>query len=114
MILNIERKRLEPDISVMEMRGRIVLGNDSKNVEWMLKELLDANQKKIIFDLTGVTMLDSTGVGIVVMCYAKVKKSGGELRIAGANGIVDETLRLTNVQRLIDSCPTVAEAAASF
>jgi len=114
MILNIERKRLEPDISVVEMRGRIVLGNDSKTVEWTLKELLDANQRKIIFDLTGVTMLDSTGVGIVVMCYAKVKKSGGELRIAGANGIVDETLRLTNVQRLIDFCPTVAEAAASF
>jgi hypothetical protein len=43
-----------------------------------------------------------------------VKKSGGELRIAGANGIVDETLRLTNVQRLIDFCPTVAEAAADF
>jgi len=114
MILTVARKRIDPDIAVLEMNGRIVLGNDSKTVEWTLADLLKENQKKVVFDLSGVTVVDSTGVGIVVMCYAKLKKSGGGLRIAGASGMVDDTLRLTNVHNLIPFFPTVADAAANF
>jgi anti-anti-sigma factor len=114
MILTIGRKQIEPDIAVLEMSGRIVLGNDSKNVEWKLAELLKENQKKVVFDLGGVTVVDSTGVGIIVMCHAKLKKCGGTLRIAGVGGMVEDTLRLTSVDKLIEFYPTVAEAAAGF
>jgi len=114
MILTINRSRLDPDIEVLEMNGRIVLGNDARAVEWKLDELLKENRKKVIFDFGRVTVLDSTGVGIVVMCYARVKKSGGSLHIAGANGMVEQTLRMTNVDRLIELYPSVSEAAAAF
>jgi anti-sigma B factor antagonist len=114
MILTINRSQLEPDIDVLEMNGRIVLGNDSRAVEWKFDELLKENRKKVIFDLGHVTVLDSTGVGIVVMCYARLKKSGGALHIAGANGMVEQTLRMTNVDRLIELYPSVSEAAAAF
>ena len=114
MILTINRKRLDPDIVVLEMIGRIVLGNDSKNVEWTFDELLKENQKKVIFDLAGVTVLDSTGVGIVVMCYARLKKAGGNLKIAGAGGMVEYTLKMTNIDKLMDLYPGVAEAAGAF
>jgi anti-anti-sigma factor len=114
MILTIDRKQIEPDIAVLEMNGRIVLGNDAMNVEWKLAELLKENQKKVVFDLGGVTVVDSTGVGIIVMCHAKLKKCGGALRIAGVNGMVGDTLRLTSVDKLIEFYPTVAEAAAGF
>jgi anti-anti-sigma factor len=76
--------------------------------------LLKENCKKVIFDLAKVTVLDSTGVGIVVMCYARIKKAGGSLHIAGANGMVEQTLRMTNVDRLIDLYPNVSDAAAAF
>ena len=111
MILSIERKELEPGIVVLELSGRIVLGNDAKTVEWKVDELLKENCKRVIFDLSRVTILDSTGVGIVVMCFARIKKAGGALRIAGANGTVEHTLRMTNVDRLIALDPTVAAAA---
>jgi len=114
MILTIGRKQIEPDVAVLEMNGRIVLGNDAKTIEWNLAELLKENQKKVIFDLAGVTLVDSTGVGIIVMCYAKLKKSGGVLRVAGVNGMVEDTLRLTSVDKLIEFYPSVAEAAARF
>ena len=68
MILTIGRKEIGPDIAVLEMNGRIVLGNDAKNVEWKLAELLKEDRKKVVFDLKGVTVVDSTGVGIIVMC----------------------------------------------
>jgi anti-anti-sigma regulatory factor len=48
------------------------------------------------------------------MCYAKLKKSGGVLRVAGVNGMVEDTLRLTSVDKLIEFYPSVAEAAARF
>ena len=111
MILSIERKELEPGIVELELSGRIVLGNDAKTVEWKVDELLKENRKRVILDLSRVTILDSTGVGIVVMCFAKVKKAGGSMRIAGASGAVEQTLRMTNVDRLISLDPTVAAAA---
>lgn len=114
MILTVTRKLVEPDIAVLELKGRIVLGNDAKNIEWTIDELLKENKNKIVADLAGVTVLDSTGVGIVVVCYARVKKAGGALHIAGANGMVEQTLRMTNVDRLIDLYPSVPEAAAAF
>jgi anti-anti-sigma factor len=76
--------------------------------------LLKANQKKVIFDLTEVTYLDSSGIGILVMCHAKLKKAGGTLRIAGALGLVEETLEMTNVNKIVCFYPTVAEVASDF
>jgi len=114
MILTIERKQFDPDVSVLEMAGRICLGSASQQVEWSLAELLKQNQKKIVFDLSGVTVMDSTGVGILVMCYAKVKKAGGDLHIAGANGMVEETSKMTNVHKILPFYPSLAEAAGNF
>ena len=114
MILTIEQKQIPPDITVLELTGRIVLGNNSRDVELKLSELLRNKAKKIIFDLKGVNMLDSTGVGILVVCKGKMAKEGGELRIAGATGIVDEVLRMTSVNKLMQFFPSVREAAAGF
>jgi anti-sigma B factor antagonist len=114
MILTIDRKHIEPDIALLQMTGRIVLGSDSMRVEWSIADLLKENRKKVIFDLAGVTVVDSTGVGILVMCYAKLKKAGGNLRLAGLSGMVEETLKITSVDKLIDSYPTVVEASRGF
>jgi anti-sigma B factor antagonist len=114
MILNIESKKVEPDIAVLEMTGRITMGSDSQKIEWGLAELLKGNQKKVIFDLTEVTFLDSAGIGIVMMCHARLKKAGGALRIAGARGMVEATLEATSVNKIVRLYPTVAEAAQGF
>jgi anti-sigma B factor antagonist len=114
VILTIERKQIAPDITVLEMSGRIILGNNSRDVELKLADILKDQGKKIIFDLSGVTMLDSTGVGILVVSQAKIKKTGGELRIAGAMGVVGEILQMTSVDKLVRIYPTAAEAAANF
>ena len=114
MILTVERNQIPPDITVLGMRGRIVLGNNSRDVELKLAEILRDKAKKIIFDLTGVTMLDSTGVGILVVCQGKITKEGGELRVAGATGIVEEVLKVSSVDKLLRLFSTVTEAATGF
>jgi anti-anti-sigma regulatory factor len=47
-----------------------------------------------------------------VMCFGKMKKAGGDLRVAGARGIVEEVLKMTNVDRIISLYPTLAAAIA--
>ena len=114
MLLNIQKKRIEPDIMVLALEGKICLGNSAKELEWAVAELQKANEKKVIFDLTGVTMMDSTGIGIVAMCSGKMKKAGGELRVAGATGVVEDVLKLTHMESIVNLHATTEEAVASF
>jgi anti-sigma B factor antagonist len=114
MILTIERKQIAPDVVALELAGRIILGNNSRDVELKLAEILNESIHKIIFDLKDISMLDSTGVGIIVVAQAKIKKAGGELRIAGATGVVEEILKMTSVDKLVRVFPTVEAAAANF
>ena len=114
MILQVQKSQPAPDICLMVLSGKLMMGNDSRQVEWSIAELLGSGTKKIIFDLSGLDGIDSTGVGIIVMCEAKVRKAGGALRIAGPAGIVKDTLLLTHVDRLMRFFPTAQEAGQDF
>jgi len=61
----------------LEFVGKLEMGNEAKQVEWNVSELLVAGVKNVIFDLSMVDGIDSTGVGIIVMCQAKLQKAGG-------------------------------------
>jgi len=113
-MLNIQTKDLPPDIVVLEIAGRITLGTESKQLEWAVESLVGEGRKKVIFDLTGVTHIDSTGIGIIVMSSGKLKNAEGELRVAGARAHVEEVLRMTNVGQIVVLYPTTAAAAAGF
>jgi len=114
MMLQLHKNQLSPDLCQLEFVGKLLMGNEAKQVEWNLSELLVAGVKKIIFDLALVDGIDSTGVGIIVMCQAKLQKAGGSLRVAGAQGIVLETLQMTHVDRLVPMFPSAKEAAQDF
>jgi anti-sigma B factor antagonist len=114
-MLEIQTKHLPPDIVVLEITGRITIGRECKQLEWATDNLVrEKNEKKIIFDLTGVTHMDSTGVGIIVMSAGIVKEAGGELRLAGANKHIESVLKVTSMDKLVSWNPTVSEAAAAF
>lgn len=111
--LAIQRKLIEPGSVVVEIGGRIVFGPECQQIEWLISDLLSQDQKQIIFDISGVSHIDSTGVGIIVMCFGKVKKAGGDLRVAGAKGFVEEVLKMTRVDSIVVLYPTVAAAIAA-
>jgi anti-sigma B factor antagonist len=113
-MLDIQTKHLQPDIVVLEITGRITLGRESKQLEWAVENLVGEGRKKVIFDLTGVTNVDSTGIGIIVMSAGKLKKAGGELRVAGATAHVEDVLKMTNVDQIVALHPTTSAAAAGF
>jgi anti-sigma B factor antagonist len=113
-LLTIRKKLIDPDIALLEISGRITLGRECQQVEWQVEDLLREKQTKVVLDLSGVNQIDSTGVGILVLCSGKMQKSGGELRIAGAAGMVIEVLRLAKVDHIIQFFQTTEAAAESF
>ncbi|HJT01012.1 MAG TPA: STAS domain-containing protein [Terriglobales bacterium] len=113
-MLEIHSKRIPPDVIVLELAGRIVLGHDAQHLEWMGTALVRDKEKKVVLDLTNVSRVDSTGVGIIMMVCGLLKQSGGELRLAGAQGLVEDVLKLTNVHNIVALHPSAEAAAASF
>ena len=113
-MLEIQTKQVQPDIVVLELAGRITIGRSSQQLEWTTNNLLQEKKKKIIFDLTGVTHIDSTGIGIIVMSAGQLKKAGGALRVVCSQGHVEDVLKMTNVDKVVEIHPTAIAAAAGF
>jgi anti-sigma B factor antagonist len=112
-MLEIQTKHLQADIVILEITGRIT-GKECERLESATESLVREKQKKIIFDLTGVTHIDSTGIAIIVASASEVKQAGGELRLAGANMHLEQILKTTHVDRLVASYLKTADAAVSF
>jgi anti-sigma B factor antagonist len=109
--VQITSRQHKPGVIVLEMKGSIHSGPDCQRVEHELEALLCQSKTHVIFDLTGVTHIDSTAVGTFVTCFSRLKRSGTALRLAGAHGMVEGTLKLTQVHRVIGMYPTASEAA---
>jgi anti-anti-sigma factor len=68
----------------------------------------------VIFDMEGVTHADSAAIGTIVRCFGKLKSAGGGLRIAAAQSMIDHSLKLTKVDKVIEMFSTVDQAAQGF
>jgi anti-anti-sigma factor len=112
--LELQRNRIEPDIVLVEIVGKVVYGPECQQLEWLTAELLDVGEKKIIFDISRVHHLDSSGLGVMVMCSGKMKEAGAELRIAGGEGHVQAVLKITEVGKILALYPSRADALRGF
>jgi anti-sigma B factor antagonist len=108
----VETKQLESGITVVAVSGRLVLGKEVDRLEAVLSGLLAEGACKFVFDLAALDYADSAGIGTLVSCLTQIKKSGGEMRVAGANQRVTRLFQLTGINHLLPLYPSVAEAAA--
>ncbi len=111
MLLQVETKKIEPDIMVVEMTGRVQLGAESRELEKTVQEILGRGTRKVILNLAAVQYLDSTGIGTIAVCFSLVKKAGGSMRIAGAAGRIWQLFQMTKLDTVLPFSPSVEEAA---
>lgn len=112
--LQIARKEIKPGIIVLEIEGAIHMGPASQKIEQHVEQALGRNENRMIFDLSKVTFVDSGGLGAIVRCFSKLKKSGGSLRLTGVKGSTATVIKITQVDKLIEIFPTTVEAAENF
>lgn len=113
MLLQIETHDVAPDITVLRFSGKITIGRESARIEMLVKDLIAQSKKKVVFDLTGVDYIDSTGLGIVTFCSASIAEAGGALRVA-AHGLPEKLFQVTKLDKIIRFFPTAAEACQNF
>jgi anti-sigma B factor antagonist len=101
-------------IVVVRVAGRIMLGDESARIESLTAELLAAGRRKLVFDVAGVTHIDSTGIGRFIASFNKVMQAGGSLMMAGAEGVVREGFHVTRLDTVFQFAPDVEAAAAKL
>lgn len=114
MILQFSKRTLLPGITVLAMHGSIHCGPECARLEREVDEMIAARQTLVIFDMAGVTHADSAAIGTIVRCLTKLKNAGGGLRIAAIQSMIDYSLKLTKVNKVIEIFPTVDQAAVGF
>jgi anti-sigma B factor antagonist len=83
-------------------------------VEPLVNDLLDQNEKRLVFDLTGVENIDSTGANIVIRCFLAALAAGAGLRVACASRKVARLVTITRLDAVLPVYPTVASACEAF
>jgi anti-sigma B factor antagonist len=112
--LQIQTTRVEPDIVVVHLNGRMTSRLESRIVEPVVNDLLNQKQRKFIFELTGVEEIDSTGANILIQCFLSARKTGAGLRVAGASANVARLFKITRLDTVLPVYPTVAAACEGF
>lgn len=102
------------DVTVIDMDGRITLGEGSALLRDLVHEKLSTGHKKILMNLAGINYIDSTGLGELVSGYRMVKSEGGELKLLNLNKKVSDLLQITKLYTVFDIHTQEAQAVASF
>jgi anti-anti-sigma factor len=101
--------------AVIAVSGRLLLGAEGAELETLVKRLLDEGTRSFIFDFSGLTHIDSTGIGRCIASLNAIMQARGKLHIAGAAGQVRASFRATQLDRIFrfyDDVPAAASALA--
>jgi anti-sigma B factor antagonist len=102
------------DVSVVDVSGRITLGEGSSALRDTLRDLMAQNNKKILLNLSEVSYIDSSGIGELVSGFTTVTNSGGNLKLLGLTKRVKDLLQITKLYTVFDVHEDEAHAIRSF
>lgn len=114
MILELNTRLMQPDITVFEFVGKLTLGNALLDAERTVQKAIQNGSRKIVLDLSQLSIIDSAGIGLLVFCTSEMEKAHGKLSIAGPNSKVSNIFDVTHLQRVISVFPDVDAACAGF
>ena len=102
------------DVSVVDVAGRITLGEGSSALRDALRDLVAKNHKKILLNLGDVSYIDSSGIGELVSGFTSVTNSGGQLKLLGLTKRVKDLLQITKLYTVFDVHEEESTAIRSF
>ena len=101
-------------ITVVDMSGRITLGEGSVVLRDAIRDLISKGQKKILLNLGDVTYIDSSGIGELVSAFTAVRREGGELKLLNLTKKVHDLLQITKLYTVFDIKDDEATAIQAF
>jgi anti-sigma B factor antagonist len=101
-------------VTIVDISGRIQLGEESAALRGLVSDLLSKGHKKILFNLGDVNYIDSSGLGHLVSAFTSVRKQGGELKLLNLTKNVHNVMQMTRLYTVFDIMENEAAAVNSF
>ncbi|HVF89962.1 MAG TPA: STAS domain-containing protein [Blastocatellia bacterium] len=108
------KERVVEGISVLDISGKIVLGEGDGQVKERIKDLLADGQKRILLNLGDVSYIDSAGLGALISSYTTSKRVGGQLKLVNLTKRIQDLLSITKLITVFDTYETEREAISSY
>lgn len=102
------------DVTVIDLDGRITLGEGSNLLRDLVREKLAHGRRNILLNMATVNYVDSTGLGELVSAYRLIKSEGGKLKLLSLNKKVTDLLQITKLYTVFDTHSEEGQAIASF
>ena len=113
MSVKLNTRRVD-DVSVVDVAGRITLGEGSSGLRETLREMVGKGQKKILLNLGEVSYIDSSGIGELISGFVTVTNNGGQLKLLNLTKRVEGLLQITKLYTVFDVHETEVSAIRSF
>jgi anti-sigma B factor antagonist len=108
------QERQAGDITVLDMSGRITIGEGSVALRSAIRRLLEEGKKNILLNLAGVGYIDSSGIGELVSSYTAINKEGGQLKLLSLTQKLQDLLTITKLLTVFDAYDTEVDALSNF
>lgn len=107
-------ERLVGDVTVLDLKGKMTLGEGDELLKDKINSLLANSRKKLVLNLEGVPYIDSAGLGEIVRTYTTVSRQGGSLKLLNLTKRIEDLLSITKLLTVFETFDTEAEAIKSF
>lgn len=101
-------------ITIIDMSGRITLGEGCTQLRELVREQLAKGQKNLLLNLADITYIDSSGIGELVSAFTTVSNQGGQLKLLNLTKKVHDLLQITKLYTVFDVHDDEARAIGSF
>ena len=101
-------------VVIVDLSGRITLGEASGKLRDTVRDLLSKGNKKILLNLGDVTYIDSSGLGELVSSYTTAANQGAKVKLLNVQKKVDDLLQITKLYTVFDSYTDESKAVSSY
>ena len=112
--LEIKERQAGYSVTVLDLKGKITIGQGSSALRSTIHRLLEQGKDKILLNLTGVRYIDSIGIGELVSSYASVTRKGGQLKLLNLTQKLKGLLAITKLLTVFDVYDNEPEALHSY
>ncbi|MFL6211436.1 MAG: STAS domain-containing protein [Pyrinomonadaceae bacterium] len=111
--LNIS-ERQAGDVTVLDLSGKITIGEGSVSLRSAIRRLIEEGKKKILLNLGQVSYVDSSGIGELVSSFTTINREGGQLKLLNLTQKIQDLLAITKLLTVFDVYDDEATALNSF
>jgi anti-sigma B factor antagonist len=107
-------ERAVGDVVVLDLKGRITLGDGDELLKDKVNSLLNQDHKKVVLNLADVPYVDSAGLGEIVRTYTTVSRQGGSLKLLNLTKRITDLLSITKLLTVFETFESETDAVRSF